>query len=125
MVRAFRFFLGGKLGDGRQWFPWIHMADLLSAYRFVLTNREIRGVLNFCAPEPVRNRHLTRVLARRLNRPAFMPAPGFMLKTLTGELGRSLLNSQRAVPRRLLQEGFRFEYPTLEDALTEIIERRS
>jgi uncharacterized protein (TIGR01777 family) len=120
MVPAFRFFLGGPLGSGEQWFPWIHMHDLLSAYKWVIENSEVSGPVNFCAPQPVRNRELVKKLGIALNRPAFMPAPAFMIKLLLGEFGESLLNSQRAIPAKLQKIGFKFRYADMDSALREI-----
>jgi uncharacterized protein (TIGR01777 family) len=123
MLPAFRFFMGGPLGDGMQWFSWIHMHDLLSAYKFVIENHRLRGTFNFCAPQPVRNRELTKKLGEALNRPAFMPAPAFMIKLALGEFGQALLSSQRAVPRKLEEHGFNFKYPDIGSALAEILSR--
>jgi uncharacterized protein (TIGR01777 family) len=121
MTPAFRSFLGGPLGSGVQWFPWIHMADLVAAFEFVIANESIAGPVNFCAPEPVRNADLTRLLAEKVSRPAWLPAPAFMLRLVMGELGQSLLNSQRAVPAKLTAHGFQFDYPSLTSALDQII----
>ena len=123
MLPAFRFGLGGSLGNGEQWFPWIHMHDLLAAYQFVIENPEAGGPLNFCAPRPVRNKELASKLGAALNRPAFMPAPAFMIKLLLGEFGETLLNSQRAVPEKLQNLGFIFEHPVLDSALRETVQR--
>jgi uncharacterized protein len=123
MRKAFRSALGGNLGSGRQWFPWIHMRDLMAAFQFVIATPDISGPVNFCAPEPVRNQTLTQVLAGKLSRPAFMPAPAMMIRMVLGEFGQTLLNSQRAVPQKLLQHGFTFTYPHLEDALEEILSK--
>jgi len=122
MIPAFRCFLGGPLGDGEQWFPWIHMHDLLSAYQFVIEHQEAVGAVNFCAPQPVRNKELAAKLGAALNRPAFMPAPAFMIKLLLGEFGQSLLNSQRAVPDKLENLGFEFKYADMDSALREIVQ---
>ena len=84
MVPAFRLFAGGPLGSGRQWFPWIHRDDLISAILFLVGRPELSGVFNACAPEPVRNRDLAVALGRELKRPAFMPAPGFVLRAALG-----------------------------------------
>jgi len=125
MIPAFRFLLGGPLGNGEQWFPWIHMHDLLCAYQFVIDNPEAGGPVNFCAPRPVRNKELAAKLGSALNRPAFMPAPAFMLKLLLGEFAESLLNSQRAVPHKLENLGFKFKYADMDSALGEIILKRA
>jgi len=117
MLPAYRMFAGGPLGKGLHWFPWIHMADLLSAIEFVMVHEEIEGPLNFCSPNPVRNGEFSRTLARELGKPAFMRTPAFLLKLIAGELGGVLLSSQRAVPTRLLSQGFQFKYPDVSDAI--------
>mgnify|MGYP000138556880 CR=1 FL=1 len=121
MLPPFRLGLGGPLGDGRQWFPWIHMDDLVSAILFALAEPEISGPLNLTAPNPVRNRQFVRAMGRVLRRPAFVPVPGFALKTALGEFGEVLLSSQRALPVRLLDSGFHFEYPDIGPALKQLI----
>jgi uncharacterized protein len=124
MMPAFRFFVGGPLGSGRQWFPWIHMHDLIYAYKFVIGKPQISGAVNFCAPEPVRQRELAANLGEALDRPALLPAPAFLIKLLLGEFGRSLLNSQRVVPEKLQNAGYRFTYPDIKSALDEIVKHR-
>ncbi|MFC1515156.1 TIGR01777 family oxidoreductase [Thermodesulfobacteriota bacterium] len=121
MLPAFRFCLGGPLGSGMQWFPWIHIDDILSAYLFVLNNQEITGPVNFCAPHPVRNRDLAKAMGRVLSRPAAMPVPAFMIKLFLGEFGDVFLCSQRAVPQRLLEYGFNFKYSEIEDAIQDVV----
>lgn len=121
MIPAFRAFVGGPLGDGSQWFPWIHMADVAGACRFLLETASAEGPFNFTAPYPVRNRELVRTLGHVLNRPTLFRVPGFVLRTLMGEFGKVLLSSQRAVPERLRAEGYRFRYPDLETALLDIV----
>ncbi|MEJ2102540.1 MAG: TIGR01777 family oxidoreductase [Desulfobacterales bacterium] len=123
MIPAFRFFMGGPQGNGKQWFPWIHMHDLLSAYQFVIENSGVYGPVNFCAPQPVRNKELAAKLGSALHRPAFMPAPAFVIKLLLGEFGETLLNSQRAVPAKLEKFGFQFKYAEMDSALGEIVHR--
>ena len=122
MVPAFRLFLGGSLGDGRQWFSWMHLHDLVQAMVFCLTTDEARGAINFCAPEPVRNETLAKTLGDVLNRPAIMPAPTFVIRKALGEFGEALLSSQRAVPERLQKLGFAFRHPDLRSALSEIVD---
>lgn len=123
MVSAFRFFVGGPLGNGMQWFPWIHIEDLLSAILFVLETNDVTGPVNFCSPNPVRNYELARTMGRILKRPSFMPAPGFMLRLALGECGSSILNSQRAVPEKLLRHGFSFQYPDIKEAIWNLTEK--
>lgn len=121
MIPAFRMCLGGPVGTGNQWFPWIHIEDLAAAVMMVLEQPGISGPLNFTGPEPIRNRDLTSTLAKALNRPAIMPAPEFMLRRILGEFGQSLMASQRAVPEKLLASGFEFTYPRIQDAISEIV----
>ena len=123
MLPAFKFFAGGPLGSGKQWFPWIHMDDLLAALAFVMENKEIRGPVNFCAPHPVRNRDLAKALGKVLGRPSVMPAPALMIRMVMGEMGTALLASQRVVPDKLLSHGFNFQYPEIQDALKNLIEK--
>ncbi len=121
MLPAFKLFLGGRLGNGRQWFPWIHLDDLIAAYGFLIEHQEIDGPVNFCAPSPVRNQELTESLAHKLKRPVMFPAPAFMMKTVLGEFGEILLASQRIRPEVLLENGFHFTYPDIAAALDEIV----
>ncbi|HBL26000.1 MAG TPA: epimerase, partial [Acidobacteria bacterium] len=121
MSRPFRLGLGGPLGDGRQWFPWIHMEDEVGALRFLLEREEARGAFNLAAPHPVTNRELTRTLARVLRRPAFLPAPAFALRLALGEFADSLLGGQRVIPARLLAAGYAFRRPDLESALRDLL----
>jgi uncharacterized protein (TIGR01777 family) len=117
LARPFRYGLGGRLGDGRQWFAWIHADDLVALVRAALADESYRGPVNAVAPEPVRNRDLTRLLAARLGRPALLPLPAFVLRAVLGELSGELLGSRRAVPRRARERGFAFRYPSIEQAL--------
>jgi hypothetical protein len=121
MLPAFKFFLGGPLGNGRQWFPWIHLEDLAEAMRFILERPEISGPVNVCAPTPVTNRDFASALGRALKRPAVMPAPAFMVRWALGEFADVLLGSQRAIPQKLLQHHFPFRYPELGSALDALI----
>jgi hypothetical protein len=117
MAPLFRAFLGGPVGSGRQWFSWIHVADLFGALLHLTGHPGSAGAYNFTAPGPVTNRGLARELGRVLHRPAFLPAPRFAVRLVLGEFGNVLLNGQRVLPRRLLDEGYRFTYPGLAAAL--------
>lgn len=121
MIPPIRFFVGGPIGNGRQWFPWIHIEDLISAIIFVLENKDINGPLNFTAPESTRNIELVKTIAGILHRPAFMPAPSFMIRLILGEFGSSILASQRVIPDKLLKYGFKFKYPDIRSAVSNII----
>ena len=121
MVPQFKAFAGGPIGNGRQWFPWMHLDDLTAAIRFVLEHQEISGPVNFCAANPVRNRDLARALGKVLHRPAFMPAPSVMMRMALGEFSQVLLAGQRTIPEKLLQQGFQFQYPEIEGALRALL----
>jgi uncharacterized protein (TIGR01777 family) len=123
MLIPFRLGLGGRLGPGSQWMPWIHAADLAASMLHGISHGSLGGPVNGTAPEPERNVDFTRKLAKALRRPALLPAPGFALRLLLGDFAGVVLASQRAVPRALLESGFRFRYPTLELALGELLDR--
>lgn len=111
--------LGGRLGDGKQFFPWIHVEDLVAATLFALENGALRGAVNAVAPQAVRNLELTETLARVLRRPAKLPAPAFALRAALGPMAGELLGSRQVVPAKLVEAGFEFAHPTLEGALRE------
>jgi uncharacterized protein (TIGR01777 family) len=117
MAPVFRLGLGGPLGDGRQWFPWIHLDDEAGLLARILDDRALEGPVNAVSPEPVRNAELTRALAAQLHRPALLRVPGFAVRLALGEVGGELLDSRRVVPARALAGGFAFARPRLEDAL--------
>lgn len=123
MLPVFKLGLGGRLGDGRMWMSWIHVEDAARAFLFCLEHEEMEGSLNLTAPHPVRNLEFTRSLGQVLHRPALLPAPAFALKALLGEMGESLLlTSTRALPSALEKHHFRFNHPTLESALQNMVE---
>lgn len=121
MIPAYKMYLGGPLGDGKQWFPWIHLHDVIGALKFLIENSDCKGPHNFTAPHPVRNKDLVDTLGRLLRVPTVLRVPEFMLRIVMGEFGEVLLESQRAVPDRLTQNGYQFQYPELELALKQII----
>lgn len=120
MAPAFKWFAGGPLGSGRQWFPWIHVQDLVRAVDFLIRSDDRTGPVNLVGPTPVRQRDFARFLGRALNRPAVTPAPSFMVKLAMGELGASLLQSQKASPKALEDMGFEFRFQTADAALAAI-----
>jgi len=121
MKTPFQMGLGGPIGNGRQWFPWIHLDDLVQAFTFLLTNKNCRGMYNFVAPGLVRQKEFVKALGQVLNRPTILPAPSWAMKLALGEFGRSLLQGQKAVPKELLQQGYSFVHPSLKQALQEIL----
>ena len=124
MLPAFKAGAGGPIGGGKQWMPWIHIDDLCSLiYRAVWDDR-LEGPLNAAAPEPVINRVFVKTLGRVLKRPAAVPLPAFAVRKLFGQMGEeTLLASQRVVPQKLIDHGFRYRYPKLEDALRSLMGR--
>jgi uncharacterized protein (TIGR01777 family) len=118
----FRLMAGGRLGSGRQWFPWIHIADEVGAIRFLLEREDARGPFNLSAPRPLTNRDFSRALGKTLHRPSLAPAPGFALRLVLGEMADMLLYGQRAVPQRLLEHGYAFRYPEALGALRDLLD---
>ena len=121
MLLPFRFFLGGPLGDGNQWMPWIHMADEVGAMRYLLEDQGARGAFNLTAPTAVTNREFGRILGAVIGRPAFMPAPAFALRLALGEMSDLLLTGRRVRPNALLERGYEFRFDDLEGALRDLL----
>ena len=122
MAIPFRMMAGGPLGGGRQWFPWIHIADEVGAIRFLIEREDARGPFNLTAPRPLTNRDFSSALGKALHRPSLAPAPGFALRAVLGEMADMLLNGQRAVPHRLLELGYAFRYPEALPALRSLLD---
>ena len=123
MIPAFKTFMGGPLGSGRQWFPWIHIRDLVGALLFLARRSDLAGPFNMCAPHPVTNAAMARALGQALGRPAKIAVPAFMVRMTAGELGDVLLSSQRTLPTRLQAAGFEFDFGHIENALADIVHR--
>lgn len=121
MVPPFRFFIGGPLGSGKQAMSWIHRKDLVSLIAFCLTRETLSGAVNATAPEPVTMKQFCDTLGRVLKRPSWAPVPGFVLKVLLGEMSEMLLTGQSVIPEKALQEGFNFEFASLQPALADIL----
>ena len=124
MSLSFRFGLGARLGNGRQWMSWIHIDDHVGAIRHLIGRGESTGAYNLTAPAPVTNRDFSDSLARVLRRPRILAAPSPVLRALLGESAGLLLGGQRAIPARLQREGFAFRYPTLPEALQSLFPAR-
>jgi uncharacterized protein len=121
LTLPFRFFAGGPLGSGRQWFTWVHLQDAVGLYRFAIERDDLRGPVNLVAPDARPQREVARAIGKQLRRPAFMPAPEFALRIALGESADLLLHGRRAVPERALAAGYEFIYPQLEPALAEAL----
>jgi len=117
----FTFFIGGRLGSGKQFLSWIHVNDLIRIYRFLIDNEGIRGVVNATSPGPVNNAEFARTLGNAMRRPSFFPVPAFALKLILGEASTLILDGQRVVPTRLMEAGYQFQYSNLEDALSSLL----
>jgi uncharacterized protein len=120
MLPAFRLGLGGPIAGGKQGFSWIHIDDLINAYLFVI-EKQLDGVFNLSAPQATDNAGYTRALGKVLGRPVFFPIPAFGLRLLYGEGATALTSGQKALPERLLQEGFVFKFPEIEAALADLV----
>lgn len=123
MLLLFKLGLGGRLGSGQQRMPWIHIDDVVGAILHVAAHPRLAGAINVCAPEPEKNRDFTRMLAESVHRPAFFHVPGAALRLALGGFGGALLEGQRAIPRALLESGFKFEFPGLREALKDLMRK--
>ena len=124
MLLPFKLGLGGRLGSGRQWWPWVTLSDVVGILRYALENASLEGPANAVAPNPVTNAEFTKTLGRVLARPTIFPAPEFALRLLLGEMADALLlSSVRAIPWKLQERGYRFQHATLEEGLRSLLGR--
>lgn len=121
MLLPFRMGLGGRLGNGRQWMSWIHLQDWLALAQLMIENSTMQGAYNASAPAPVTNAEFSAALAAALNRPMLLPLPEIVLKPLLGEMSALILGSQRVLPKRLIDQGFEFQFPQLDLALQNLL----
>lgn len=121
MRTPFKLGLGGKLGSGNQYFSWIHIDDHVRALMYLIEHHNLHGAFNLTAPHPVTNQELTKTLGKVLNRPTVATMPAFALKILVGEMSNMLLTGQRVFPKKLLENGLSFNYPTLSEALKDLL----
>lgn len=121
MLPPFKLFAGGPIGTGKQWFSWIHRDDAVNLILFALQNQQVEGVLNATAPNPVRMNELCETLGAVLQRPSWLPVPGFALELLLGDGAKVVLEGQKVLPKRTLASGFKYQYPNLKSALEEIL----
>ncbi len=121
MIPPFQLFAGGPLGNGRQWFSWIHRDDLVNLILAALKQPELNGVFNATSPNPVRMTELCQTLGEVMNRPSWLPVPDFALEFLLGEGAKVVLEGQQVLPKATQSMGFQYQYPMLKEALTEII----
>lgn len=123
MLLPFKLFVGGPLGSGKQWFPWIHIDDIVGMYIYAIDNSGVRGVYNGAAPEPVRMSEFAKALGKVLHRPSFFPVPEFVIKLVLGEGAGVALASQRVIAKKIVSEGYGFKFPEIRKALADVIAR--
>ncbi|MEG3968995.1 TIGR01777 family oxidoreductase [Microcoleus sp. T2B6] len=121
MLPPFKLFAGGPLGTGKQWFSWVHREDVVDLILYALQNSQVEGVLNATAPNPVRMNELCQTLGEVLQRPSWLPVPGFALEMLLGDGAKVVLEGQKVLPKQTLASGFQYQYPTLKLALEDIL----
>jgi hypothetical protein len=123
LLFPFQLFLGGPMGSGRQWFPWIHLQDEVHAILFAMANERIDGPVNLTAPDCVRLSEFCDALGTALHRPSWLHVPAVLLKLALGEMAEPLLlHGQKVIPRKLLETGFKFQFPVLNDALQNLFD---
>lgn len=121
LARPVSYFVGAALGSGKQWMPWIHLTDLVAIFELAIERNDFSGTFNACSPFPVTNFEFTKKLAHKLFRPLWpLKVPSIVLKAILGEMSSVILNSNRCSPQKLIDFGFRFRYPALEEALSNI-----
>jgi uncharacterized protein (TIGR01777 family) len=123
MILPFLFFVGGPIGSGKQWISYISILDAVKAIRFLLANESAAGVYNVCTPNPATNREFEGAIGKVTSRPSWFPVPTFLMKLLFGEMSTVLLDGQRVLPERLLQAGFKFDYPDAVSSLRAVLKR--
>ena len=121
ILLPFKLFAGGPMGSGRQWWPWIHLQDQVRAIRFLMEHDSATGPFNLTAPHPLTNKDFASVVGRVMGRPALLPAPALALQVALGEMSTVLLDGQRALPHRLQELGFEFNFATLDAALRDLL----
>jgi len=123
MIPSFKLFLGGYLGNGRQWFPWIHIDDIVEIYLHIIDNDKLNGAVNAASPGIVKMKVFAKTLGRVLHRPSFLPIPNFAIKILKGELGNYATDSQRVVVNKLQKGEYKFKFENLKDALRDLLKK--
>jgi len=123
MAIPFKFFLGGHLGNGKQWFSWVHREDIIGFMKYALENESVFGHFNLTSPQSVTNKEFCSALGRALNRPSWFHVPAFMIKLTLGEVGRVLLTGQRVLPEKALKAGYQFKYPEINEAMRAIFRK--
>jgi uncharacterized protein len=122
LIVPYRYFIGGPLGSGNQWFPWIHIEDIVSLFLFALDNANVNGIINGVAPDPLRMVQFCRILGRVMKRPSFIKIPSFILRLVLGEASEVILGGAQTYPTRTVSSGYKFKYPDAESALRNLLD---
>jgi hypothetical protein len=120
-ILLFKLYSGGYFGDGKQWWPWIHMDDVIRSIQFLLDDNQAIGPFNLAAPNPVTNRDFGQIMGKVMGKPALVPVPRFALNIVVGEVATIVADGQRAVPEKLIDQGFTFRFTELEPALRDLL----
>lgn len=121
LLMPVKLFVGGPLGGGKQYMSWIHISDLIALYMFAIDNVNVRGIYNASAPNPQTNELFTKHAAKLLQRPAFLPVPAFVIKAVLGEMSTVVLDGRRAMPKKILDAGFKFRFEHDTEAWKDIL----
>ncbi len=121
MLLPYKLFLGGPLGNGRQWFPWVHIDDEVNAIAFALDNSSINGPLNITAPDSIRMKDFSKILGSVMNRPSLFKVPEFVLRIAAGKIADNLVLSQRVYPKKLIDNGYKFKFAEIDKALMDLL----
>jgi uncharacterized protein (TIGR01777 family) len=123
LLLPYKFWVGGPLGNGHQVYSWIHMADEVNAIRFLIRNERAKGVFNLTSPNPVTNDEFGKMIGKVMKRPHYLPIPSFVMRLAFGEVASIVLQSQQVLPQKLLNQGYVFKYPNLEEALRDLLKK--
>lgn len=123
LILPYKLFVGGRLGNGRQIYSWIHLEDEVTAIRFLIEYKQAKGIFNLTTPEPVTNNEFGKTIAMVLKRPHYFPLPGFILKLMFGEVASVVIEGQRVIPEKLIKLGYIFKYPYLREALEDTLQK--
>lgn len=121
----YRFYIGGTIGSGNQWVSWIHIDDLVKIIKFIIENESIAGPVNATSPNPVKMKDVCSALGNAMSRPSWLKVPEPILRVGLGEMAGMILNSQRVLPKKILDSGCKFLFPTAKEALEDIIKERN
>ena len=121
LLLPYKLFVGGPLGDGHQIYSWIHITDEINSIQFLIRNNQAKGVFNLTAPNPVTNDEFGRTIGMVMKRPHYLPLPGFAMRLAFGEVSSMVLEGQKVLPQKLLEAGYGFKFPILEDALKDLL----